>query len=83
MEWQGATSIQGNVSLIGVKKEYQHKGIGIELLNATLSLIKDQKMKFVRLEVDKDNKKAYNFYRRNDFIVIEDREKTFLMEKKI
>ena len=51
----------GYISLIGIKKEYQNRGLGKELLQETLSFMKEKGMKECRLEVDKENLNALSF----------------------
>lgn len=53
------------ISLIGVKKEYEHKGLGKWLLEKCIEISKETGMNRVRLEVDLDNRHAIEFYKKN------------------
>ena len=57
----------GYISLIGVKDEYRQKGYGKQLLSFTESIMKQEGMESVRLEVDNDNKVAQLFYKKMSF----------------
>lgn len=63
------TDYCGYISIIWVKKEYQKKGIGKQLLDYSLSEMKKRGMKTVVLEVEKENKNAISFYMNNGFAI--------------
>jgi len=65
-----------------VNKINQRSGCGHYLLD---SLIKSLPEKYteIKLEVAKDNFKAFSFYNKNGFKIVEDREKKYLLSKKI
>jgi len=58
---------------IGVKKEFQGKGIGGELLKRLIKLSKERGAKQIILEVNEKNRKAISLYRRFGFIKISER----------
>lgn len=65
-----------------VLKKYRHLGLGNFVLNCLISLLA-KRINYIRLEVLKDNVNARNFYFREDFYVIEEKEKSFILEKNI
>lgn len=60
-------SKEAYISLIGVKKENERKGIGKALLDYCFKLSRKHGMCKIRLEVDKDNSNAIKFYKKNGF----------------
>lgn len=67
---------------IVVHKKGRHQGVGhqmIEILEKSLP----NSFKVIRLEVLKENIVAYNFYMREGFSEVEDRNERFLLEKKL
>lgn len=67
---------------IWVSDQYQRKGIGSSMIAALVGMIPNG-VNSVRLEVRKNNPKAYAFYLKGGYTVIEERNGKFLMEKKI
>lgn len=57
----------GYISLIGIKSQYQKHHLGGTLLLYTLQEMKDNGMEYAKLEVDNDNKNAYEFYKHMGF----------------
>jgi ribosomal protein S18 acetylase RimI-like enzyme len=54
---------KGYVSNLYVMKTHRKKGIGKKLLNISLKWLKENKVKYISLEIHLKNKKALNFYR--------------------
>jgi ribosomal protein S18 acetylase RimI-like enzyme len=48
----------------------QHKGIGTELLNKIIQVIKSDHGKFLQLQVNRENLNAINFYKKQGFFII-------------
>lgn len=68
------------IPLICVFTEHQHEGIGSRMIE----LLEDEykgRYETIVLEVVKENTKAYNFYIKQGFKILEDRGKKFLMVK--
>lgn len=59
---------QGLIHLIGVKKEHQCKGYGSALLEYAVSNLKELKVPKIGLSVDKNNKRAQDFYQKRGFM---------------
>ena len=57
------------ITLIGVKKDFEHMGLGTYLLNEAMNIARTRGMKHIKLEVDNDNLHAVEFYERNGFCV--------------
>ena len=60
---------EGYISLIGIKKDFEHMGLGTYLLNEAMNIAGTKGMKYIKLEVDNDNLHAVKFYERNGFCV--------------
>jgi len=60
---------------IVVDNKYQRQGIGTKLINYILNLFDDATT--IMLEVNKNNQKAINLYLKNQFIIINEREKYY------
>ena len=58
---------KGYVSNLYVQKNYRNKGIGKKLLAMSLKWLKENKVKYISLEIHLENKKALNFYRNLGF----------------
>ena len=58
---------KGYVSNLYIKKSYRNKGIGKKLLNISLKWLKQNKVKYISLEIHLENKKALKFYRNLGF----------------
>lgn len=70
------------VTNVCVDSAYQHKGIGSKLFESLESLV-PLGYTTIGLEVVKTNTKAYNFYRKHQFVVQEDRGTKLLMLKQL
>lgn len=70
------------VPQIVVHKDARHKGLGHSMFNVLCdSIAKD--MECIKLEVLKSNLYARDFYRREGFLEVEDRNNKILLEKKL
>ena len=58
---------EANILMLAVKKTYQDKGVGKKLLQYFIKEISNQYINQIWLEVSKQNKKALNFYLKNNF----------------
>ena len=52
----------GYISLIGIKEQYRKQNLGGITIDFTHEIMRKNGMKYCKLEVDKDNKNAYDFY---------------------
>ncbi len=59
------------ISLIGVKKGNERKGIGKDMLNYCQQLSRENGMCKIRLEVDEGNENAIIFYEKNGFSFVD------------
>lgn len=72
------------ISLIGVKKGSERKGIGKKLLEFCEKTARKCGMCVIKLEVDEDNINAVKFYKKNGFISLnETGRNSFYMQKDI
>ena len=71
------------ISMIAVKDQYGHHGIGTKLLNEVINFSENSGMEFLCLESDKKNKKANAFYKKHNFFIANETENQFFWEKKI
>lgn len=71
----------GFLSMIVVRKKYQHKGIGAKLLSCVDAECKVCKMIKLRLEVDLSNKSAQKFYERYGFVKESQEDQSIFMVK--
>lgn len=71
------------ISSISIKKEYLSKGLGQVLLDHIFTLKDKYNMDYIKLEVKKNNTKAINFYKKNGFQIITEKEDTYLMINKV
>ncbi len=69
------------LSMIAVKKQYEHCGIGTKLLNESIKIARNSGMKFLCLESDKQNFRATAFYEKHGFSVIYETERNYLWKK--
>lgn len=67
------------ISLIAVAPEYQKLHIGTKLLRDSFEMMRACGMNHCLLEVRKDNQNAIRFYKTNHFVMIEEREESYLM----
>ena len=58
---------KGYVSNLFIQKKYRNKGLGKKLLTASLKWLKQNKVKYISLEIHLKNKKALEFYRNLGF----------------
>ncbi len=59
---------EGHIFSVGVKEEYRGRGIGTELIYTICSIFLAKGLKYARLEVRNNNKKAQNLYKSIGFI---------------
>lgn len=71
------------ISLIAVNRAKQNKHIGKTLLNCCENICISYGMLYLDLEVRKNNYKARRFYEKHKFYIIEDRESSYIMQKKL
>lgn len=67
---------------IWVADDCQRMGLGHKMLRQLVNLVPDY-VTAIRLEVRKNNRKAYRFYLKEKFKVLEDRDTKVLLEKKL
>ena len=60
-------TLNGYISLIGIKSEFQGRGLGRTLMNYIVLECKKNGMKSLKLEVDNDNISAIAFYEKYGF----------------
>lgn len=68
---------EGNITNIAVHPDFQRKGIGFMLLSKMIEFAKNEKMIFLTLEVNEENKKAISLYKKCDFEIIGRRKKYY------
>ena len=71
------------ITLIAVRPEYQGQHIGKRLIEEVSSIALDRKMRTCTLEVMKNNLPAREFYRKNGFVFLRERDKSFLLTKEL
>jgi len=64
---------QSYITLLGTSPSARGRGIGYGMVHQVLFISKLRGFRECRLEVSKENKQAFNFYRRMGFSVVEDR----------
>ena len=69
------------LSMLAVSKAHRSKGVGSYILHEVEDFTSKSGMNMLRLEVEKDNLNAISFYKRNDFRLYEEREKSYVLEK--
>lgn len=52
------------IDYLCIRKEYEHKGFGTQLLNKILELAKENDIKYLELTSNKERKRAQNMYLR-------------------
>ncbi|NLT51657.1 MAG: GNAT family N-acetyltransferase, partial [Ignavibacteria bacterium] len=67
---------------MSVLEEYRNIGIGSELLTSLFNELRNRRIAKVSLSVDKRNK-AFNFYKRNGFIISEELDYSVKMIKEL
>lgn len=60
------------ISILGIDSEYRKLGIATGLVNVFIEKANKCGMKRIFLETHKENFSALNFYKKNEFIVLED-----------
>lgn len=69
------------ISMIAVSPEHKRKGYGTKLIEAAVKSSREKNMKYIRLEVNKNNINAISFYKYFGFIFLsEQTENTHYME---
>jgi ribosomal protein S18 acetylase RimI-like enzyme len=71
------------ISLICVLNEYEGKLIGSRLMEECTSLVKNKKIRAIKLEVDIQNQRAMTFYKKFGFIIEDQKPDSCLMIKVI
>lgn len=56
------SDVEGSIGTLYVDENYHHQGIGTELFNRALEVLKENGAKFVKVTAFKDNKQACSFY---------------------
>ena len=69
--------------MILVDRDFQTSKIGSSLLSFSVQDLINSKFENYTLEVLKNNLKAINFYKKNDFLVIEETDELYTMRKNI
>jgi len=64
------TFTNATIYKIGVKKDYQNRGIGTKLIKRSEEILKENNVEFYTLEVRKSNVNAISFYEKLGFIYI-------------
>lgn len=64
---------EAEIMQFAIEPKYQNLGFGQILYDKTLELFITSEVKTIYLEVESLNKKAINFYERNDFIKVHER----------
>ena len=59
---------EGYISLVGIKKEFEQKGMGTYLIKMAERYAMEAGMEKLKLEVDNNNVHAQRFYKRNNFV---------------
>jgi len=59
------------ILMLAVKKEYRKQGIGSALLNNFFEVALAQNIKYMELEVRRDNNQAIRFYQKQRFEIVE------------
>lgn len=66
-----------------VRAPFRHKGVGHTCIKYLLEKTKSEGFETLRLEVLKTNANAIQFYHKEGFVLKEERENTYLLEKSI
>ena len=67
---------------IWVADTCQRMGLGHKMIDYLAQKVPDY-VKAIHLEVRKNNEKAYRFYQKEGFVLVEDRDRKVLLEKKL
>ena len=65
---------------IGIKKEYQKKKAGTQLMEKLIKLAKEKEIEKIFLEVKVSNLPAYNFYKKLGFKKLYERKNYYIKE---
>lgn len=71
------------ITLIAVAPEFQKMHIGTKLLSESFDIMRTYGMEYCLLEVRKKNQKAIQFYKKNQFTMVEERLESYLMKYKL
>ena len=73
------------ITLICVDSAYQTNGIGSQMLDKLIRIARQSRIscETIALEVNKQNSKAYSFYKKHGFVEQEDRGTKILMKKNL
>lgn len=73
----------GYITNVSITKSYMGLGIASKLLNLCIGYAREKNFNELKLEVNKDNAPAINFYKRLNFSAIESKSDNILMKFKI
>ena len=73
----------GYVTLFGVRSDRQNQHVGKSLLRHCEEICVRCGMRYLDLEVSKDNENGLRFYRKHDFSIKEERADTYIMRKSL
>lgn len=73
----------GYITTISVTKEYQGMGVASKLINEVLSYAKMNHFRNIKLEVNKQNAKAIDFYVHKGFVVFETKGDSLFMNMQL
>jgi ribosomal protein S18 acetylase RimI-like enzyme len=76
-------NFQAYLSMIGVKRNIQHSGIGTQLISAVERYAAQNKMTSIKLEVNKENLSAIRFYKRRNYLIAGETDHSFYYQKKL
>ncbi len=71
------------VSMIIVDSEFQGKGYGKKLIEKAVETARSSDMKSVKLEVNKENRYAIEFYDKLGFVILNQSETGYILEKSL
>jgi ribosomal protein S18 acetylase RimI-like enzyme len=71
------------ITNVSVFKKFNNNGIANKLLNNCVSYFKEKNYNTIELEVSKNNIKAVNFYKKNSFLINQQKNKSFHMSLEI
>lgn len=75
---------EGRVEIgIGIHPQYRNKGVGRLLLNEIFKEARKKSLKKIYAGVKKDNKNSLEFFNKNGFEKIKEKQDTFLFKKEI
>ncbi len=73
----------GFITNVSVVKNYMGVGVASKLLEMCINYMEDRNIKNIKLEVSCSNIPAINFYKKYNFVAIENKEDTLIMNLKI